>query len=876
MSTSPVVLSWTLRTHGTIERAWEVWSDTDRFNRSANLGFDFSEQTTETGTVIRVGSLQKFGLTIKWHERPFEFERNSWFRSERRFLSGPATHLVASCTFESVEGGTEVNYRVEMYPRNLLTRALLMADARLTIHAPLDRAHRECVTLASSTEPLPDLPPPALTPETTATLQQRLAGLQPPPLADWLLQTIANSPAKEQDRIQPLVTADLLELDRNEVVKGFLNATRRGALELRWELLCPSCRAPKAYGPTFDPSSSSAHCPSCNIQYDGAFADSLAVVFRPAPDIRILQVPIDCLIGPGNTRHIVAQCTIQPGDESALEVDLEPGGYRLLCGPMISPASIRVDHTWGASTAAVKISASDIAPSSLKLTAGTCRVWVKNTSAKEIHVRIEERERKGAVLTAGDLLSQDDARDLLPPDAIAPGVELTTRHGVTIAVELLSNLPENIELIKSMLKSANPRLISVVNATNTDTWSDNPVPVAPDTTVLAVFDEAGPALQLAAQLDGEPLIAVGLAAGPVVVVDRGDQAWPLGESVERAVRALRAVGGGRVGIWLDSLQLPKVVASMRARGDRIGRTGDAEIALVRFAATMARDGPNLVLPRKNAELQGIVDGRYRIDRQIAEGGMGRVYLAHDITTDTPVVLKQLKPNLASDPWHLQQFFAEGRIAHTIRHKNVVRVLDHGASREGSAWIAMEYLNGQELADLIKGSTIDPTEAARLIAEALDGLQAVHDTGVIHRDIKPSNLFVCSDGHVKLIDFGIAKHIDEEDKLANDGIVVGTPHYLAPEQVQFRNIDNRADVYSMGIVLYETLSGIVPFEASTASVVATMRLRVPPRPLPELRPDCPPSVVRVVEQAMQIEREERYLTAEAMSRALQSIVDNDVH
>ena len=876
MSPSPVVLTWTLHTEGTIERAWEVWSDTDRFNRSANLGFDFSEHTTDTGTVVRVGSLRKFGITIRWHERPFEFERNAWFRSERRFLSGPATHLVASCTFKTIESGTEVNYRVEMHPKNLLTRALLLADSHLTIHAPLDRAHRECVALASTSDPLPDQPPPALSKEVKEQLKTRLADVQPTALADWLLQTILTGAPKEQDRIQPLVTADALGLDRDEAVAGFLHATRQGALELRWEILCPSCRAPKAYGPTFDPANSKAHCPSCNIKYDGAFADSLAVVFRPAPDIRQLVVPIDCLIGPGNTRHIVAQCTIQPGEEAALKLDLVAGGYRLLCDPTTSPVSIRVDEKWGSSTAALRVGNTDIAPSTLKLTAGSCSLFVKNTRNKEVHVRLEERERHESALTAGALLTRSDVGDLLPPDAIAPGVELTTRHGVTLAVELLTNLPENVTIIEAMLRAANPRLVSVVNAANTDTWSDIPAPVAPDTTVLAVFDDPGPALKLAASLDGDPLLAVGLAAGPVVVVDRGDQAWPLGESVERAVRAVRAVGGGRVGIWLDSLQIPKVVASMRTRGDRIGRTGDKEIALVRFASTMEREGPNLVLPRKNAELQGTIDGRYRVERQIAEGGMGRVYLAHDLQTNTPVVLKQLKPALASDPWHLQQFFAEGRITHSIRHPNVVRVIDHGASREGSAWIAMEFLDGQELADLIQAKPVPATEAARLIADALCGLQAVHDTGVIHRDVKPSNLFVCRDGSVKLIDFGIAKHIDEEDKMASDGIVVGTPHYLAPEQVQFRNIDARADVYSMGIVLYEAISGIVPFEASTASAVATMRLRVPPRPLPELQPSCPESVVRVVEQAMQIERDDRYASAYDMQAALRSIVDNDVH
>ncbi len=192
MRVAPVALRWDLLSEGSVEQVWAILSDTDRFNRAVGLGFRFTVGTNAEGRTVRRGTVQRFGLTIRWEELPFDFERPKWFRTVRVFDGGPASELIATCRLTPEGTGTRIHYEVQLYPRNLLARALLAADARLTIHPGLDPVLREAARQATTGGTLPD-PPPVISPKSEATLDQRLTDV-PEPVRGWLRKVIHAAP----------------------------------------------------------------------------------------------------------------------------------------------------------------------------------------------------------------------------------------------------------------------------------------------------------------------------------------------------------------------------------------------------------------------------------------------------------------------------------------------------------------------------------------------------------------------------------------------------------------------------------------------------------------------------------------------------------
>ena len=208
---------------------------------------------------------------------------------------------------------------------------------------------------------------------------------------------------------------------------------------------------------------------------------------------------------------------------------------------------------------------------------------------------------------------------------------------------------------------------------------------------------------------------------------------------------------------------------------------------------------------------GTTLGKYRIEALIREGGMGDIYRAVDTATDQVVAVKVLRQALAADRAFLQRFRREVRTLQQIRHPNVVQILDVG-TQDTVHYYAMEYLE-KSLADVLSDGPLPPREAVRIAAQAARGLEAVHAAGICHRDVKPSNILFASDGRAKVADFGIARATDAT-RMTQTGSVVGTPTYMAPEQAEDANVDARADIYSLGVVLYEMSVGRPPFDGKT--------------------------------------------------------------
>jgi serine/threonine-protein kinase len=237
-------------------------------------------------------------------------------------------------------------------------------------------------------------------------------------------------------------------------------------------------------------------------------------------------------------------------------------------------------------------------------------------------------------------------------------------------------------------------------------------------------------------------------------------------------------------------------------------------------------------------------GRYELEDVIGRGGMALVYRGHDSETGARVAVKLLADNLAADPELRQRFAREAGLAKRLSHPNVVRVLASGDS-DGRAYIVLEYVDGRSLAEeLERAGRIAPDRVAALGAQAAAALSHAHERGVVHRDVKPHNLLLAEDGTLRVADFGIAR-VADGTQLTQVGTILGTAAYLAPEQAAGEEASGAADVYALGAVLYELLTGRPPYPASTLPELALRRQQDDPVPPGELAPDVPPELDAIV-------------------------------
>jgi len=261
----------------------------------------------------------------------------------------------------------------------------------------------------------------------------------------------------------------------------------------------------------------------------------------------------------------------------------------------------------------------------------------------------------------------------------------------------------------------------------------------------------------------------------------------------------------------------------------------------------------------------VLEGRYRIVELLGGGGMARVYKAKDLLLDRIVTIKVLRDEYAKDAEFLAGFRREAQAVARLSHPNVVSLFDVG--QEGDLhYLIMEYVEGKSLKEFLKErGPLTPQEAVKIALQICDALEHAHVNGIIHRDVKPHNILTTADGRVKVTDFGIAQAVNE-GSMAQGGTLLGSVHYLAPEQAQGRSSGVAADIYSLGVVLYEMLAGFPPFQGKTPLEVAIKHIQDPPPPLK----DVPPGLERVVMRALEKDPERRYPSVAALRRDLQAL------
>ena len=261
--------------------------------------------------------------------------------------------------------------------------------------------------------------------------------------------------------------------------------------------------------------------------------------------------------------------------------------------------------------------------------------------------------------------------------------------------------------------------------------------------------------------------------------------------------------------------------------------------------------------------------RYQVIEELGHGGMGRVYKVFDTDIKEKIALKLLRPEIALDKETVERFSNELKLARKISQRNVCRMFDLGKA-EGTTFITMEFVPGEDLKKFIrKTGQLGAGRTVSIAKQICEGLAEAHHLGVVHRDLKPQNIMVDEDGNARIMDFGIARSLRGKG-ITGAGVMIGTPEYMSPEQVEGKDVDQRSDIYSLGVILFEMVTGHVPFEGDTPFTIGMKHKSERPRNPRELNSQLPEDLSRVILRCLEKDKVKRYQTAEELRTDLEKV------
>src|SRR5271165_6556230 len=263
------------------------------------------------------------------------------------------------------------------------------------------------------------------------------------------------------------------------------------------------------------------------------------------------------------------------------------------------------------------------------------------------------------------------------------------------------------------------------------------------------------------------------------------------------------------------------------------------------------------------EVGTVLGGRYEIQKLLGMGGMGAVYKAHDLEVDRTVGLKVIRPDLAGNPAILARFKQELVLARQVTHRNIIRIYDLNEA-DGVKFITMEFIEGEDLRNILTHhGKVAPKEAINIMRQACQGLVVAHQEGVIHRDLKPGNIMQDASGRVVIMDFGLAKTV-QGDGMTQTGMMIGTMEYMSPEQAMGSDLDARSDIFTMGLIFYELLTGNIPFRAESAIASLVKRTQERAVPISDVDPTIPPALSMIAGKCLERDPKARYSTAQELT------------
>ena len=278
----------------------------------------------------------------------------------------------------------------------------------------------------------------------------------------------------------------------------------------------------------------------------------------------------------------------------------------------------------------------------------------------------------------------------------------------------------------------------------------------------------------------------------------------------------------------------------------------------------------------------LIAGRYQLERVIARGGMGVVYLAQQVMLNRPVALKVLSPPVDTDDGASfeERFRLEAETLASLDHRNIVTLYDYGQMPDGRFFLALEFIDGPRFTDLLRSGTLTVERTIKLLLQVCSALRYAHKRGVVHRDLKPSNLLIRLDDDgeecVKVVDFGLVKVMEQEHEITRAGLILGSPHCMAPEQIQSQAIDHRCDIYAMGVLLFRSLTGQWPFHADTGTATMVSHIKDPVPRFAEKAPglELPAGLEAVVRKCLAKRADDRYPDVSALMRDLRAVLGLD--